>query len=468
MSRRSIATRVALAGGLALSIAIAVPHHGATAADSKIAPSGQRCFELDGDTGGAAIVNLTPVEATTSGNGQLISSDAKSDPPTAANVNFGLGSIDPNVAVAQIGADGEVCFQNSIHGPVHLIADHLGTIDGNVYTPATSSGAPERKVDTRIGGLGDYPDDQTYECAENESADDIVFVVEIIGGVPMTRVDEICWGSSAFPASRCSSGETADFFVADTDGVNRDACYDDAHPTIAPAIAPSSSECFDVTGDPGDAAIVNLTPLGASTPGNGLLVSSDVKNNPPTAANVNFRPGLIDPNVAVAQIGADGQVCLANSVHGAIHLVADHLGTIDADVYEPALASGAPDRKLDTRQTAIVGPSGQVCFDVAGGPGNAAIINLTPVQADGFGNGILISSDVKDDPPDAANVNYRPGSIDPNVAVAPIGDDGQVCFQNSVHASVHLIADHLGTISETVYFPAAADGAPSRVLDTRG
>jgi hypothetical protein len=32
---------------------------------------------------------------------------------------------------------------------VHLVADHLGTIPGASYAPATASGAPDRKVDTR-------------------------------------------------------------------------------------------------------------------------------------------------------------------------------------------------------------------------------------------------------------------------------------------------------------------------------
>ena len=67
----------------------------------------------------------------------------------ASNVNFGIGTVDPNVAVAKIGADGMVCFSNSKHTNVHLVADHLGTIPADSYTPATASGAPDRKVDTR-------------------------------------------------------------------------------------------------------------------------------------------------------------------------------------------------------------------------------------------------------------------------------------------------------------------------------
>ena len=372
---------------------------GAVAVTTMVAPAapvtaaidaaGQQCFEVSGGAGGAAFVNLTPVGASASGNGLLISSDVKDDPPTAANVNFRSGSVDPNVAVATIGADGQLCFQNSVHGATDLVADHLGTVAGAAYAPATSTGAPERKVDTREGG-----------------------------GAP---------------------------------------------------IVPGGQLCFSANGSPGDAAIVNLTPVQATGNGNGLLISSDVKDDPPTAANVNFRSGSVDPNVAVATIGADGQVCFQNSIHASVHLIADHLGTVAGAAYAPATSTGAPERKVDTREGggAPIVPGGQLCFAANGSPGDAAIVNLTPVQATGNGNGLLISSDVKDDPPTAANVNFRSGSVDPNVAVATIGADGQVCFQNSIHASVHLIADHLGTVAGAAYAPATSTGAPERKVDTR-
>ena len=258
-------------------------------------------------------------------------------------------------------------------------------------------------------------------------------------------------------------------------------------------VAASGLRCFGVAGSPGDAAIVNLTPILAATAGDGQLVASDVRNDLPTAANVNFGPGTIDPNVAVTPVGSDGRVCFANSVHGSVDLVADHLGGIAGDRYRPAQPSGAPDRKLDTRRDAVVhdrcatttaegrcsgwtsapaavepiAPSGRLCFAVAGAPGDAAIVNLTPVAATAAGDGQLVSSDVKDDPPVAANVNFGPGTVDPNVAVARIGADGQVCFVNSRHASLHLVADHLGTIAGSAFTPARADGAPDRRVDTR-
>ena len=69
----------------------------------------------------------------------------------ASNANFGLGSVDPNVAPARIGADGKVCFVNS-NTPSSISSRITSARSRRFgYTPPTLSGAPDRKVDTRIG-----------------------------------------------------------------------------------------------------------------------------------------------------------------------------------------------------------------------------------------------------------------------------------------------------------------------------
>ncbi len=138
--------------------------------------------------------------------------------------------------------------------------------------------------------------------------------------------------------------------------------------------------CFDVEGNPGDAAVVNLTPVLAESGGNGQLISSDVKN-PPLASNVNFGPGTVDPNVAIARIGSDGEVCFVNSEHTSVHLVADHLGTIAGDAYSPAQTNGAPDRKVDTRGEE--GPSGN---------GNLAVKVNVKCSSGGFVDGVQLKT----------------------------------------------------------------------------
>ena len=150
-----------------------------------------------------------------------------------------------------------------------------------------------------------------------------------------------------------------------------------------------------------------------------------------------------------------------------MHVIADHLGTVDRDVFVAANASATPQRVLDTRATgAPAAPSARVCFDVTGDPRDLAIVNLTPVLAAGPGNALLISSEVVAAPV-ASNVNFGPGSVDPNVAIAPIGADGKVCFVNSRHSAVDVIADHLGTLERDVFAPANATATPERALDTR-
>lgn len=232
-------------------------------------------------------------------------------------------------------------------------------------------------------------------------------------------------------------------------------------------VSPGGRRCFVAPGQPGDFAVVNLTPVLASAAGHGLLVSSNVKNDPPVAANVNYAPGTIDPNVALAQIGNDNKVCYINSENATVHVVADSMGAIKASAYGPADSSGAPLRVLDTRQNDAIASRGTRCFNVAGQPGDFAVVNLTPVLAAAPGSGQLVSSNVQKNAPLASNVNYGPGTVDPNVAITEIGNDNQVCFINSSAGQVHLVADHLGTIKGSNYKSARNKGRSLRVLDTR-
>jgi hypothetical protein len=380
--------RTVVAGLLVTVSVVAASGGGPATGAGPLLPQQRLCFEVAGAPGDVAVVNLTPVLAKGPGSGLLVSSDV-TQPPVASNVNFGLGSVDPNVAFAPIGSDGKVCFVNSVHSRVDLVADHLGTIAIARFTPANSDATPKRTVDTRIG----------------------------LGGT---------------------------------------------------TLAPGARRCFGVAGDPGDVAVVNLTPVLAQGPGSGLLVSSDV-TQPPVASNVNFSPGSVDPNVAFAPIGTDGEVCFVNSIHTQVDLVADHLGTIAISSFTPANSDATPKRTVDTRiglGGTTLAPGARRCFGVAGDPGDVAVVNLTPVLAQGPGSGLLVSSDVAA-PPVASNVNFRPGSVDPNVAFAPIGADGQVCFVNSVHRRVDLVADHLGTIAVESFTPANSDATPKRAVDTR-
>ena len=387
--------------GVSLVVAATFPvlsiSSGSSAApDAKVGPDERRCFTVEGEPGDAAVVNLTPVQAGAAGNGKLVSSDVESR-SESSNVNFAPGTADPNVAIAPIGADGQVCYVNSEHTSVHLVADHLGTIDADVYTSADPSGEVVRIDDTRDDGPPVGPTAGT--C----------------GGIYWNR----------YPGA-----------------------------------------------DQASAAFVNVTPVRADARGWARLLATFDK--PPTPiSNVNYAPGTVDPNVGIAKflsfdgVPGAGYVCVRNSGEASVHIVLDLMGWVDSSVFVDATELGTPLRSVDTRASTQVAPNGRLCFDVTGEPGDAAIVNLTPVNPTAAGDGQLVSSDVAV-APEASNVNYRPWDTDPNVAIAPIGRNGQVCFVNSRYASVDLVADHLGTIRAEAYTPAGPGGAPVRVIDTRG
>ena len=353
----------------------------AVATGDQVQPDALQCFRVDGDEGDVAIVNLTPVDASARGWGVLVASDVANVPP-AASVNYDVDSVDPNVAMAEIDATGTVCFRNSTLASVHLVADQLGTIGGDVFTPA-ADGTSDRILDTR----------------------------------------------------------------------------DDA------IVAPGGRVCAAAAGDPGDVAVVNLAPVDATGPGNGLLVSSDIAA-PPVAANVNYDAASVNPNLAAAEIGVDGDVCFVNAPQASVHVVMDQIGAIDAAAINMAGFDGAPVRILDSRDATIVEAGGRTCARVSGFPGDVAMVNVTPVEATGNGNGLVVSSDVID-PPVAANVNYRPGSVDPNIAFAPIGLDGQICFVNADQASVHVVLDQIATLDDRHFDWWSSLQSPVRLIDTR-
>ena len=375
--------RGAAAAVLAASV-VAVGAPGSAGAESLL-PGGRLCFEAVGDPGSVAVVNLTPVRGTGTGFGLLTSSDA-TDVPVAANVNYTAGSIDPNVAVAPIGVDGEVCFSNSDATGVHLVADQLGTLDADVFTPPSDSGAPARRADTRDAG-GDRVLAGERRCFEVSGAPGDAAIVNLtpvrasgvgygqlvpsdVTDVPVASAVNVRVGSIdpnvavaeiGPDGSVCyANGPTAEVdVVADQLGSIDAAAYRPASPSGAPVRlvdtrvdpsarrSPGAVACFVVAGDPGDAAIVNLTTVRADGTGFGQLTSSDA-GGPALASNVNHTVGSIDPNVAIAEIGADGRVCYRNGPTAGVDLVADHVGTIDGAAYQ---AAPTPVRLVDTRTT---------------------------------------------------------------------------------------------------------------------
>ncbi len=388
---RTAPTRVGLfAVALLVSAGVGLATSNPAIADS-VEPGARTCFGVSGAAGDAAVVNLTPVGALASGSGQLVSS-ALTSPPVYSNVNFGPGTIDPNVAVAAIGPDGRTCFVNNSAARTGVVADHMGTIAAASYTPATPGGAPARVVDTRIAlggtrlgpgarlcfGVGGTAGDAAVVnltpvratgtgdgklVSSDVSAPPVYSNVNYSAGSIDPNVAIATIGTDGRVCFVNANLATVDL-IADHMGTIAAASYAQATPSGAPVRAvdtrialagtrpgPGARLCFAVAGTPGDAAVVNLTPVRAAGRGNGQLVSSDV-TSPPVYSNVNWDLGSVDPNVAIATIGADGRVCFVNNAPTSVDLIADHMGTIAAAAYTPASPSGAPVRTLDSRITA--------------------------------------------------------------------------------------------------------------------
>ncbi len=245
-------------------------------------------------------------------------------------------------------------------------------------------------------------------------------------------------------------------------------------------LADGDSACAAVSElDPGDLAVVNITPIRATGRGYGSLRASDDMPIPQRAerdrfSSVNFASETApNPNLAVATVGSDSAICYDASVsthHVALDLVAGILADRRVRV--------DPIRVLDTRGDVALEPESSRCValdqvEVGGdgpsiAPGDLAIVNITPVRAAGRGYGALRSSDWRPVGGVTAaerfsSVNFANGMPpDPNLSVAIVGQDGAICYDAAV-STHHVVLDLVGAVSAEGVRPIA----PQRLADTR-
>jgi hypothetical protein len=457
---RSVAWGAACVAALAGLLASLVVVAGTSSATLgvPVAPGGSVCPGAVGDPGAVAVLNLTPVEATAAGFGAVRASDAPSNNSLGAaavsNVNFRPGSVDPNVALVSIGADQRVCFDNSPHAAIHLVADQMGVMQASAYEPAAATGA-KRLVDTRSGPA---VAPGASVCAVAAGAPGRIAVVNI------TPVEATGPGFGAVRASDAPSNNTlgeaavsnVNFSVGSTDpnlafsriGSDGRICFDNSpHSTIhliidqmgsipssafVPAaasgatrlmdtrrglvvggigvssVAPGAAVCAQAVGEPGDVAVVNGTPVEATAAGFMAARSSDAPSNntlgDQAVSNWNFAPGSIDPNVAFAEIGPDGMICVDNSNHATVQMVLDQAGYLPAGQLTPASSTGAA-RIVDTRRGFVADPTTVV-------PPSTTTTTTTPA-----------SGAVAPGAPEALTGSDGPGSVTLNWE-APASDGG--------------------------------------------
>jgi len=191
----------------------------------------------------------------------------------------------------------------------------------------------------------------------------------------------------------------------------------------------------------------------------------------PSASNLNYAAGDTIPNAVISKVGIGGDVCVF-SQH-TVHLVVDVNGLFPpttsyvalnpARVLDTRVGQGTIDGALQGAGTVAAGSATPVTIvGRAGVPtgASAVVLNVTVTEPglDGYATVYPCGSA----PPTASNLNYTAGLTIPNLVIAKIGVNGNICIFSQ--SATQLIADVLG------YFPATTSYValePSRLLDTR-
>ena len=206
-------------------------------------------------------------------------------------------------------------------------------------------------------------------------------------------------------------------------------------------------------------------------------LSGNAQENPGTS-NVNFQKGENVANLVTVPVGANGEVDFFNgSSKGTTQAIADIAGYYTASTQSSYVAI-TPTRILDTRKgtgaaKAQIQADKSIDVTVAGANGipadaTAVAVNLTAV--DSTKNGLITAYPTGDSLPTVSNLNYAAGSTTANMAIIPIGTDGQVTFENNSTGPVDLLADAAGyyttdsVTGASTYIPFST---PERYFDSR-
>ncbi len=156
----------------------------------------------------------------------------------------------------------------------------------------------------------------------------------------------------------------------------------------------------------------------------------------PNVANVRSLANRAVPNLVIVQVGANGQIRVANE-SGSAHLVVDVAGYYGSGAGE-RLAPMTPVRALDTRdgtggQLGPVGTRSSYDVQVAGVNGvpagvSSVVVNFTAVRPTAKGFATIWPTGVTR--PVAASVNFEPNQTVPNLVIAKVGAGGKISVYN--------------------------------------
>ncbi len=212
------------------------------------------------------------------------------------------------------------------------------------------------------------------------------------------------------------------------------AGYTGTQPTAGSTIVLNVGASAQVE-DGAKAVFVNITSTGSTAPG--FVTVWDCAGPRPTASTLNYEPGAVIPNLAVAELSATGTICLYTL--SATDLIVDLMGVIPADsMYMPA----GPQRIFETREefgqvgyTGTQPRDGQVLEVQVTGVGSAnvpagttaAFLNITTTNESEVGFITVWPCGIQQ--PTASNGNYRGlNKSTAHLVAAKIGDNGKVCI----------------------------------------
>jgi len=190
------------------------------------------------------------------------------------------------------------------------------------------------------------------------------------------------------------------------------------------------------------AVVLNLTATDATT--GGFVTAWPKGQQQPSGSNVNIPAGDTRPNLVVVPLGADGAISLYNRA-GSMALVADVVGWFGTQspagsVYVPL----SPIRIVDTRDVGLpLGPGLVGSLPLAAylpSDATAVVLNVTAVNGT---SPSYLTVYPQGTPPVASNLNWRPGQVNPNQVVVPLGSDGSIRFFNQ-SGLVHVVVDLAG------------------------
>jgi hypothetical protein len=194
----------------------------------------------------------------------------------------------------------------------------------------------------------------------------------------------------------------------------------------------------------------------------------------PLASSVNYTAGQIVPNGVIAPVSANGEVCIYSLVP--TDVVVDLSGWFPGEAFTAA----TPLRLVDTRdgtggQQGKLTPAGQLTVSVHGQTlsvadnsaqvplfATAAALNVTIVNPEGSGFATVWPCSAAR--PLASNLNFVSGQVVANNVIAPIGDQGNVCFYTSTPSDI--IVDIAGYFSGDAVNQFVGS-TPKRYIDTR-